>query len=125
MSKAPVCHVPPEDANIPQPGVKTFPTIPVATDLTSALMAVNALRRAVQLLTNQIDNRSTTNNFNTKPDPNQKPQWNEVERVVEKEKIYQNNDPSTGNFVEVERINRLVMQDKNSKQTWTWDRERK
>lgn len=126
MAKAPVCHVPPEDVNIPQPPGSTLPPIPQATDLRSALAAIAALTQTIRIITNQIDNRGILNGFNRKPDPNQpKPQWVEKSRVEDTVKIYQNNDPSTGNFVEVKQINRLVMVDKNTGNGWTWDRDRK
>lgn len=119
---APVCHVPPENARIPQPGVRNLPSIPIATDMHSLYAAVNAMRQTIQIITDQ--QQTQINNFSRKPDPEKKTQWIEQARVVEKEKIYQNNDPSTGNFVEVERINSLTMADKNTGQTWRWDRER-
>lgn len=122
---APVCHIPPENASIPQPGVRNLPGIPIATDLRSLYAAVNAMRQTILIITNQQDTTGA-NNFSVKPDPNaKKQQWLEVSRVVEKVKVYQNNDPSTGNFVEIERINKLTMGDKNTGQQWTWDRERK
>lgn len=120
-TQAPICHIPPENPVVPQPGVRALPSIPVATDLSSALRAINALRQTINILTQQ---QGGANNFSLKRDPDKKPQWSEQARVVEKEKIYQNNDPTTGNFVEVERINSLTMADKITGQTWRWDRER-
>jgi hypothetical protein len=122
MSNAPVCHIPPEDANIPQPSANNLPAIPIATDLASALAAVNAIRQTLKVMNNQLP---FSNGFRTIQDKKDRVQWSEQSRVIEKVKVYQNNDPSTGNFVEVERINKLVMSDRNTGQTWTWDRERK
>lgn len=120
---APVCHVPPENAGIPQPGVKNLASIPIATDLASALAAINAMRQNIQTLTNQID---WSNGFRTIPNKkDNKTQWIEQARVVDTVRVYQNNDPSTGNYVDVQQINKLVMVDKNTGQTWAWDRERK
>jgi hypothetical protein len=55
-------------------------------------------------------------------DSSAKGTWVEQSRVEHKVKIYQNNDPSTGNFVEVNQINKLNMVNKDTKQTWTWNR---
>ncbi len=123
-TRAPICHIPPANPVVPQPGPQNLPSIPVATDMASALAAINALRTTIKIITNQWT-PNIGNNFNTKPDPNKKVQWSEQSRVVDTVRIYQNNDPSTGNFVEVEQINRLVMADKNTGQTWSWDRERR
>lgn len=124
MASAPICHIPPEDAQIPQPPTRDLPSIPAATDLRSALMAINTIRHVIQVITGQLP-PGGGNNFNTKPDPNNKLQWTEQSRVTEKVRIYQNNDPSTGNFVEIEQINKLTMADKKTGQTWSWDRERR
>jgi hypothetical protein len=48
--------------------------------------------------------------------------WTEQSRVEDTVKIYQNNDPSTGNFVEVKQINSLTMANKDTGQTWKWSR---
>lgn len=118
---APVCHIPPEDVNIPQPTSPGLPGIPVATDLASALRAINAIRQTLQIMNSQQNN---DNGFGRRPEQGKKSQWSEESRVTSKVKIYQNNDPSTGNFVEVEQINKLVMADKNTGQKWTWNRDR-
>lgn len=121
---APVCHIPPENGNIPQPGT-ALPGIPVATDLASALRAIAAMRQIIQIITNQQQNDNGViqiNGFRTKDD--KKTQWAEISRVEEKVKIYQNNDPATGNFVEVKQINKLVMGDKKTGQQWEWKRDR-
>lgn len=124
---APVCHIPPANPNITQPGPKPLPSIPdPGPDINSLLASVLALKMIVERITGKdpLDN-GTLNGFRIKPDPNKKEQWTEQSRVVEKVKVYQNNDPSTGNFVEIERINQLTMRDKATGQTWTWDRDRK
>lgn len=125
---APVCHIPPANPTTTQPGPKPLPGIPQPTPTLEGLLAtVQALKTVIERITNQntLDN-GFSNGFTRKPDPNdRKVQWVEQARVTEKVKVYQNNDPSTGNFVEVERINKLTMADKNTGQTWVWDRERK
>lgn len=125
---APVCHIPPVNPTTAQPGPKALPGIPQPTPSIEGLLAtVQAMKTIIERITNQnpLDN-GTTNGFQRKPErDNQKLQWIEQARVTERVKVYQNNDPSTGNFVEVERINKLTMADKNTGQTWVWDRDRK
>jgi len=117
---APVCHVPPENANIPQPGTRTLPGIPQAHDLPSALAALGAIRHILQIITNQQtdDNGTQINNFQTKPDKSTT--WVEDSRKTETVKVYNPDDRSQ--FIEVERINQLVMKDKNTGNKWTWNR---
>lgn len=119
-TQAPICHIPPENPTIPQPGVRSLPAIPVATDLTSAFAAINAMRLIIQTITNQNDrdNGTQINNFQTRPDKNVT--WVEDSRKTEKVKVYNPDDDSQ--FIEVERINQLVMKDKNTGNKWTWNR---
>jgi len=75
------------------------------------------VRRMLLKLTGQ----GVTNNIKT--DAGNKPAtWNEIARATEKIRIFQNNDTSSPNYVDVDQINSLTMQDKNSKQTWKWTR---
>jgi hypothetical protein len=113
---APICHVPPPDTTIPQPGVRALPAIPVAQPNLQSLMAtVNALRQTVNILTGQ---QGINGANNAKSD--NKGQWVEDRRTTEVVKVYNPDDRSQ--FIEVERINRLVMKDKGTNQTWTWTR---
>ena len=70
---APVCHIP-TSAPAAQPNGINVPSIPPATDLNSALAAIAALTRAVQLLSGQINTNNKTsdqtviNNFKIKGD---------------------------------------------------------
>lgn len=110
---APVCHIP-GTRDIDQPSSNTQQTIPTATtDINSLVATVNALRRAVQQLQGQLNG--------LKSDANKRVQWKEKSRTVEKVKVYQNNDKTSQNWVEVEQINQLVMVDRNG-QTWEWRR---
>lgn len=121
----PVCHIPPVSTpGNPQP--TNLPGIPgpaSPNDPVSMANLLNAMRLALLSMLNQL-NSSTNNNsngLNRKPEPT-KAQWNETNRVTSNVKIYQNNDPNTGNFVEVEQINQLTMTDKSTGNTWVWKR---
>ncbi|HXO47873.1 MAG TPA: hypothetical protein VN897_11405 [Mycobacterium sp.] len=46
--------------------------------------------------------------------------WTQQSIQTENVKIFQNNDPSTGVFVEVQRVTKLVMGNSATKQTWTY-----
>lgn len=119
----PVCHIPPPSTpGAPQP--LSTPGIPgPATDLNSVIALVNALRVVVAQMMDQIKtNRGTINNFYTQPDG--KSDWVEVNRVTEKVRIYQNNDKTSPNYVDVDRINSLTMAHRSTGQRWQWKRRR-
>jgi hypothetical protein len=118
MANAPVCHIPPttpDNGQLP----KNLPAIPPATDLKSALNAINVMRQIIQIITNQqpiIINQGQSNNsskFKTAS-------WRESSRKTEKIKVYNPQDKSQ--WVEIERINELTMEDNNSNSTWRWTR---
>ena len=116
---APVCHIPPAVTVTPQPPGRLLPSIPNAYDLASALRAIAALRQAVQILTNQnTTDNGVINNFNTRRD--QTGTWNEERRVTETVRVFNPEDDSQ--YVDVERINSLRMLNKDTKQTWIWNR---
>lgn len=120
---APVCHIPGTDRDIDQP-VTTQQAIPIATtDLNNLVNVVNMLRAQVLRLSGQSGNDTAGTGRAPKiPQEQKRVQWKEQARTVEKVKVYQNNDKSSSNWVEVEQINRLVMVDKNTGQTWEWRR---
>ena len=62
------------------------------------------------------------NNVVPKKDRESKAQWVQQSQTTEKVKVYQNNDPTSDNWVEIERTTGLVMRDKNTGQTWVWRR---
>lgn len=129
VNNAPICHVP-VPTPIEQPDGIQNPSIPIATDLQSALAAINAMRMILMRLANlqprfdgsgngrggRIDTRSKS-----EQPKNKKPgRWNEISRITKKEKVYNPEDKEQ--FVEVERMNRLVMQDTLTGEQWIWSR---
>jgi hypothetical protein len=132
---APVCHVDRSSereivTNVP---INQLPAIPIARpDLNSLTQAVNSMRSMLLKMTGRDgrsgDGKDNANGFGPnqfKTDPQKRVQWTERARVVEKVRVFQNNDTSSTNWVDVERINKLAMIDKNTGQLWQWDRKRK
>lgn len=114
---APVCNI-----NAPAPSAEPnsprLPTIPVATDLASAIAAINALRQIVQALTNQIPVNTLGRQGAVKTQPSLKEQVSK--RTTEMVRVFNPQDKSQ--FVDVEQINHLQFQDASSGQTLVWDR---
>jgi hypothetical protein len=119
MSNAPICHIPPVTTTT-QPGPKPMPSIPIAQpNLASLTATVNAMRQVIMIFTGQMGAQGQQG----APGQNAPSgSWTQQSIQTEKVKIFQNNDPTTGNFVEVERINQLVFGNNASKQTWTFNR---
>lgn len=123
---APVCSIIPPDRP-GEPTGRTVPTIPVASDMASLIAAVNAIRAWINAQQNPQRQREDDGSgrggiIPPKPQPKQ-PQpkigrWNEISRSTKKVRIENPDDPSQ--FVEIEQITNLVMQDSVTKETWTW-----
>lgn len=126
-NNAPICHVP-VPTPIDQPGGIQNPSIPIATDLQSAIAAINAMRMILMRIANlqpRFDGSSNGRGSGIRKPSKQEPKkkvgrWNEVSRVTKKEKVYNPEDKEQ--FVEVERMNRLVMRDSITGEEWIWSR---
>lgn len=123
-SVGPVCHIPP-DTVIDQPGPIALPSIPPAQpNLQSLMNTVNQMRLVINYLSGrqgpQGPKGKSGDNAKAKP-----ARWTEAGRVVEIERVYQNNDRSSPNYIDVQRINQLRMRDGVTGESWTWDRGRK
>lgn len=125
MNDTTVCHIPPTQPKT-QPGPVNLPAIPPAQPTIASLVnTVNQMRQVIMIMAGQQGAQGRPG----APGPagsananNSKGTWVEKSRIEHKVRIYQNNDPTTGNFVEVEQINRLIMGNKDTGQTWTWNR---
>lgn len=126
----PVCHIPP-DGTPANPQPHNIPGMPQAINPRSPTFnndvanMLNAFRQMLMQLLGQLhalDQKTNgiINGFQTKKDNNG--DWKQLEQVTEKVKIYQNNDETSPNWVEVERTNKLVMQDKATGKKWQWNR---
>lgn len=103
MSNTPaVCHIPPVETVTQPPAHNLQSVAPAQPNIQSLTATVNQLRS----LLIQFMNRKAV--------------WQEQSRTTENVKITDPNNPSS--FVVVQRINKLVMVDKVTNQTWTWTR---
>jgi hypothetical protein len=117
----PVCHIPPV-TTINQPGPTALPTVPVAQpNIASLTTTVNTLRQLVIILAGQQGPAGAQGNAGRAGDT--AGSWTQTSIVKGTVRIWQNNDPSTGNYVDVEQVNKLVMGNKSTKATWTYNRE--
>ena len=116
MANAPVCNnapLVPQD----QPQPKTLPTVPEATDLQSALTAINAIRRILQTITHQPPQRP---GGISKFKPSQQRGFQEIKqrRVYKRVRVYNPQDKSQ--YVDVQQIVSMTMADPATGQIWFW-----
>ncbi len=111
MADAPICFIP-VDQDITQPNGPTMPAIPLATDYNSMMAAVNAMRQAMMAITGQ---RAQNNRNQPKTG-----RWVEQSRSVSTVRVKNPKDPEQ--YVDVERINALVLRDTVTGELWTWKR---
>ena len=124
---APVCNV-----NVPQPVVQpsppALPAIPVATNLATAIQAINVMRQTINTMNNNIppnnqNNQNTNiNGFTTKQNQQQNtPQKSGFVQVsVVKNTVRITNPDNPDQYVDVEQITGLTMQNPVTGQSWTW-----
>lgn len=120
-----VCHIPPVTITS-QPDVVDLPAVPPAQPTLASLTAsVNAMRQVILILTGQqgTQGRPGAPGRDGKGKSDPPTRWAETTRVVETVRIFSPDDKSV--YVDVERINRLIMSDKATKELWSWDRERR
>jgi hypothetical protein len=143
MARAPVCHVSTNQDVTATPTGRNLPNIPRATDLASALAAIEAIRKILMGLTGQVSVRPPPSaplpgsgagfSFNSpaganirfspekksNSDPKDNGRWLETERVTELKKIKNPDDPDQ--FIKVRRINKLVMRDSLTGEQWVFN----
>jgi hypothetical protein len=110
MADAPVCHVSPDQV-INQPPVKQLPAIPQATDLNSALAAINAMRLTLQMMLDQAARKTQKDKVG---------RYVVREKAEKKVRVYNKDDHEQ--YVDVMRTNKLVMQDTVTGEYWTYIR---
>src|ERR1700761_4003716 len=125
----PVCHLNPPAIN-PNTQPSNIPGIPgpvpqtnnaATNDQLAALL--NALRAAMLALLNQLNHgNNAAGGVLQSPKPQQSAQWTQKSIQTSKVKVFQNNDPTSSNWVEIEQINQLVMSQASTGQTWQWNR---
>lgn len=113
---APVCHINQNEV-IEQPDPKTLPSVPIANDLASALVAINALRQIVNSLTIQ-QNTGGVSGFKVQP-KNKGKGYSEVHRVNQTVRVFNPQDKSQ--YVDVQQIKQLVMRDGTTGELWIYN----
>jgi hypothetical protein len=125
---SPTCFDPQEFGPGGDPQVKDIANIPAARDLPSAISAVNNLRSFMYNMLNPSrggNGAGPGGGFKIKPSKrsqNQKkiPRWREINRTVRKRRIY--NPQDREQYVDVEEITMLVMQNDLTHEVWVWKR---
>jgi len=116
----PVCHIPPSSFSA-SPGPQSIPGVPspAQPSIPSLVNTVNQLRQIILVLTGQRGAQGA-HGAQGAAGKNAGPQDFVQQNIrTTTQKIYQNNDPSTGNFVEVQVVQSLVMANKTGG-TWTY-----
>lgn len=120
MGAAPQCMLTPNEPN-PTAPVINFPSIPVPNGQNTQAV-LQALRNAINVLTNQVSNTNQTNNNNTSnvvPPQNQN-QFQVTNQVVSNVKVYDPNDPTGQTYVTVAQVTALTMRNPVSGELWNW-----
>jgi len=135
---APVCLIDPRFKDPSAPTILS-PSIPVAND-GNLVDTVNALRSTVLALTNQntggsnggfqiASNASNPNNPNNNNENNAinnlaksaSGDFAVVTQVIQQVKIYDPNDATKKTFVTINQVTKLVLTQKTTGATWTWN----
>lgn len=119
---APICRIAP-DTTVDQPDPVLLPTIPVPAPNWDAMMAtVSALKHTVEQLAGQrpVQNGGSNKSGNKGNKKNQTNRFNEINRVTTQVRVYNPNDKSQ--YVDIDQINQLTLQDKVTGETWGWNR---
>ena len=128
---APVCNINPKSP-VPASKAPALPSIPVATDLATALAAINALRQWIIQFTSPL---TTNPGPTTGPGGFQQPSpttvnvpgggavgnfsENTTKRVITTTRIYDPNDPTKQTYIDVQQITGLQFVNKSG-QTIVW-----
>lgn len=117
----PVCHIPPTNTT-GNPQAKSLPALPApptpgknASAFDNEVAAfLNALYQLLNSLLGQGGGQGGTHAVGSS--------FVEVNRQVTTQRIFQNNDPNSPNWVDVKVINGLTLQDRRTGETWKWSR---
>jgi hypothetical protein len=130
-TNAPVCEIIPQIVTT-QPPQSKLPFIPIATDLASALAAINAMRQWMMQMQQIQPGRTIYGGFrgnnnqghgggtakNPTPKPPQQGRWQQKDITRQTVRVYNPKDKEQ--FVDVSRVTRLVMQDTVTGEQWIW-----
>lgn len=117
----PVCHIAPVTVTTPKVP-SPIPSIPPPAQptLQSLTATVNTLRQIIMIITGQNGTNGTNGtNGSSKNSPGGSFQQTSVTTV--QQRVYQNNDPTSQNYVDVAYVKQLVMGNNSTKSTWTYN----
>lgn len=117
----PVCHIPPTNTpGDPQPtNIPGIPA-PAQANLQSLQATINGLRQLIIYMAGQ----QGTAGQNGKDAKSKPARWTEKpgSRVTSTVRVFQNNDSSSQNWVDIEQINQVTMADGVTGESWVWKR---
>ena len=114
MSTAPICYINPPPPSA-EPVTPAIPAIPVATDLASAIQAINTLTRIVQQITNQNSSSGGGGSVSVKSANFSE---DKAKRTTTVTRVFNQNDKTQ--YVDVKQITGLTFLNPVTKQTITW-----
>jgi len=122
MGAAPQCMLTPNEPDPSAPAIN-FPSIPVPNGQ-NTLAVLQALRNAINVLTNQVSHINRNNNNNNQnnnvPPPNNRNQFHITNQVVKNVKVFDPNDPTGQTYVTVAQVTALTMRNPVSGDLWNW-----
>lgn len=124
MANAPICHESRDEA-FPTKQPSSIPNIPPATDLASAIAAINALRAAVMALAGRQQSRPPqpwTPQINNFQSTNSNTRWQEDRKVRVTQVVRVFNPKNKKQYVDVEQINGLTFADQKTGEKFQWKR---
>lgn len=117
--QAPICYINPPPPTA-EPVTPTIPAIPVATNLASAIQAVNILRQIIQTQGNQIPGGGTGGGGSSTHKKKNDANFVEIKakRISTTTRVF--NPQNRSQYVDVKQITSLTFIDPISKQEITW-----
>lgn len=121
---APVCHIPPVVEHT-QPEPKSLPSIPVAQpNLQSLAHTINVIRQVIHMTTGRQGTQGPQGAPGASAKKAPPARWQESGRTSTTVRVFQNNDKTSSNWVDIEQINTLTMGDKVTGESWQWKRDK-
>ncbi len=121
MSNAPVCLANPPSVTV-TPIQRLVPNVPVATDLNSALAAINALRQLVYMLLNSIPANGQPGPPGAAGQSPQKTQSKFTQSNIVYNTVRVTNPQDDTQYVDIQQVQSLTLINPVTKETWVWQR---
>jgi hypothetical protein len=120
-----VCHIPPKTI-ITEKVPVDIPAVPPPAQATlqSLQQTVNTLRQIIIIITGQQagngqPQRSSGGSVGSTPQPGGS--FAQTSVTMATQRVFQNNDPTSQNFVDVQYVQQLVMGNNATRSTWTYN----